>query len=104
MIFISVDLPAPFSPTNPWISPASREKSTLRKAATPPKVLVMPDSSSSAGAFKSVGAVKSDTGRSDQEVFLHPHHARSIRLGDDRPVNHDVLRDAAGTGLLAGHH
>ena len=32
MIFISVDLPAPFSPTNPWISPGNSAKSTSRSA------------------------------------------------------------------------
>ena len=37
MIFIMVDLPAPFSPTSPWISPSLSEKSTSRSAWTPPK-------------------------------------------------------------------
>ena len=49
MIFISVLLPAPFSPTRPWISPAFSEKSTARSACTPPNDLEMPESSSSAG-------------------------------------------------------
>jgi len=39
-------LPAPFSPTRPWISPARRVKSTSVSAATPPKDLEMPLSSS----------------------------------------------------------
>src|SRR4051812_28718069 len=42
MIFIIVDLPAPFSPTRPWISPACSTKSTSRNAATPPKDFEMP--------------------------------------------------------------
>ena len=42
MIFISVLLPAPFSPTRPWISPARSAKSTPRSASTPPKDFVMP--------------------------------------------------------------
>ena len=46
MIFISVDLPAPFSPTRPWISPARSAKSTSRSAATPPNDLEMPACSS----------------------------------------------------------
>ena len=41
MIFISVLLPAPFSPTRPWISPAESAKSTPRSASTPPKALVI---------------------------------------------------------------
>ena len=36
MIFISVLLPAPFSPARPWISPTCSEKSTPRSACTPP--------------------------------------------------------------------
>ena len=34
-IFISVDLPAPFSPISAWISPLRTEKSTLWFAAIP---------------------------------------------------------------------
>ena len=49
MIFISVLLPAPFSPTRPWISPAFSAKSTARRACTPPNDLEMPASSRSAG-------------------------------------------------------
>ena len=36
----SVDLPAPFSPTSAWISPARRSKSTASSARTPGKALV----------------------------------------------------------------
>ena len=32
MIFMSVDLPAPFSPSTAWIEPRLQAKSTLRKA------------------------------------------------------------------------
>src|SRR5882757_1411757 len=42
MIFIRVDLPAPFSPTRPWISPRRSTKSTSLSAATPPNDLEMP--------------------------------------------------------------
>ena len=41
-MFISVDLPAPFSPSSAWISPACRSKSTPRSAWTPPKRLTTP--------------------------------------------------------------
>ena len=40
--FISVDLPAPFSPTTAWISPACTARFTSRSAVTPGKRLVMP--------------------------------------------------------------
>src|SRR5689334_2643016 len=93
MIFISVLLPAPFSPTRPWISPGNSAKSTPRSASTPPKAFVMPLSSR-------MGGRPSDIASSDQEMILHPLHARRIGLGHDRTVGHDVLRDAF-VGLLA---
>src|SRR5437763_15667399 len=34
-MFINVDLPAPFSPTSAWISPARTSKSTASRARTP---------------------------------------------------------------------
>src|SRR6267378_934298 len=46
-IFISVDLPAPFSPTSAWISPARRSKRQLRSAWTPGKSLLIPSISTS---------------------------------------------------------
>ena len=39
---ISVDLPAPFSPTTAWISPAATSKSTPSRATVAPKCLVTP--------------------------------------------------------------
>ena len=41
-IFISVDLPAPFSPMSAWTSPARRSKSTRSSAVTPAKRLLTP--------------------------------------------------------------
>src|SRR4051794_32933882 len=98
MIFISVLLPAPFSPTRPWISPDASAKSTSRNASTPPKLLPIP-LSSSAGADMCNGRP-----RSDQQMALHPLHPGRVGLGDDRPVGHDMLGDAARAGLLAVHH
>src|SRR5215217_2096782 len=96
MIFISVDLPAPFSPTRPWISPARSTKSTSRKAATPPNDLEMPRSSSGGAA----SSVMLNRYRSDQEMILHPQHAGGVLLGHHRTVGDDALRDAAAR-LLA---
>ena len=42
---MSVDLPAPFSPTTAWTSPASTRRETSRLATTPGKRFVMPVSS-----------------------------------------------------------
>src|SRR5580765_3882654 len=108
MIFISVLLPAPFSPTRPWISPAFRVKSTSLRACTPPNVLQIPDSSSSGTppASTSIGSLRrvarNQTG-SDQEVIFHPLHARRVRLGHDRSIGNDVLGDA-GVRLFARQH
>src|SRR5437763_7096562 len=44
-MFISVDLPAPFSPSSAWISPRRRSKSTASFASTPGNCFVMPRSS-----------------------------------------------------------
>src|SRR3977135_1161790 len=87
MIFISVLFPAPFSPTRPWISPAESAKSTPRSASTPPKAFVIWCSSR-------MGERPCGIKGSDQEMILHPLHARRVGLGHDRTVRHDALRDA----------
>ena len=46
-MFISVVLPAPFSPSSPRISPGATARSTLSFARTGPKRFVMPRSSTS---------------------------------------------------------
>src|SRR6185295_15042031 len=105
MIFISVLLPAPFSPTRPWISPAFRAKSTSFRAWTPPNVLEMPDSSSSGTppASTSIGSFSRAGAGSDQEVIFHPLHARRVRLGHHRSIGDDML-GYAGIRLLASQH
>src|SRR3954470_5453970 len=47
---ISVDLPAPFSPSSAWTSPARSVKSTSCNARTAPKLLLIPRTSSSEAA------------------------------------------------------
>src|SRR5918995_883971 len=49
-MFISVDLPAPFSPTTPWMVPRGICRSTFLLAWTGPKRLSMPTSSTAGGA------------------------------------------------------
>src|SRR5579884_4202949 len=53
-MFISVDLPAPFSPSSAWISPRRRSKSTESFASTPGNRFVMPRSSRT-GVASSIG-------------------------------------------------
>src|SRR4051794_40514067 len=57
---MSVDLPAPFSPTRAWTWPRSSVRSTPASAATAPNVLVMPliRSSGSLMGGPSVGLVQ----------------------------------------------
>src|SRR5688572_19453775 len=96
MIFIIVLLPAPFSPTRPWISPARSPKSTSRSAWTPPNDFEIPTSSS-----RDSPELMTTRSGSDQEVILHPLHSGSVGLRDHRAVGDDVLRDALAR-LLAG--
>src|SRR3954451_16801658 len=49
-MFINVDLPAPFSPSRPWISPRRSWRSTASLAVSAPKRLVMPRSSRASSA------------------------------------------------------
>src|SRR5882672_10124898 len=55
-MFISVVLPAPFSPTSPWIEPRATTRSTSRFAAFVPKLLLMPRSSTAGTLPSLVGA------------------------------------------------
>src|SRR3984893_18951362 len=105
MIFIRVDLPAPFSPTRPWISPRRSTKSTSRSATTPPNALEMPCMASGVGpspdAAASSAVMRSKPVSSDQEVILHPLHAGGVLLGDDRTVGDDALGNVRA-GLFSG--
>src|SRR5690242_19282288 len=99
MIFMSVLLPAPFSPTRPWISPARNGKSTSRSEWTTPNGFEMPTISSSAGLpFSTCKCLKS----LDEEVVFHPEHAFGVRPGDHRAVGHDVPRDALAGRFTTG--
>src|SRR4051812_42741232 len=61
MILIRVDLPAPFSPTSAWTSPALSSKDTSRSARTPSKDLQMFDAERSTDK-----AVQDDSGIFDE--------------------------------------
>src|SRR5438552_1390970 len=53
-IFMSVDFPAPFSPTKACTSAGSTAKPTSVSTRTPPKLFEMPSRRRSGGAFVSV--------------------------------------------------
>src|SRR2546430_12933982 len=59
MILISVDLPAPLSPSRPSTSPLRRCKFTSRSAVTGPKRLAMCSTRSTSSGAEAVGTVGS---------------------------------------------
>src|SRR5688500_9176311 len=90
-MFISVDLPAPFSPRSACTSPARRSKSTPSLATTPGKRFVMP-LSSRRGASLIVGSWRGGLER--PPLLFEPNLLD--RLGDrDLPVD-DLLRLSLG--------
>src|SRR4051812_18016410 len=93
--FISVDLPAPLSPTRPRTSPRRRVRSTPRSDRTGPKDLVMPRSSTSrASVIRSLpevdGVVADVLRRDDVDVDgVLPRHrvvAGQVDRRSHRPV------------------
>src|ERR1700730_13869233 len=58
MIRMSVDFPAPFSPTSAWSSPARRSKETPRSALTPAKDLEIEEATSRNLQFKIVNSAR----------------------------------------------
>src|SRR5262245_22090498 len=112
---IRVDLPAPFSPTMPWIVPGRTTRETSRLAWTSPNHLSMPRSSMAAGGAPSASADGRDVrGRSAALIgpsapcSLRPGWLRASRPGGSvratgspppRRLFHRVVRDLD----LAGH-
>src|SRR5215218_6170012 len=85
MIFISVDLPAPLSPTSATTSPGSTRKSTLSSAWTWRKALEIPRASSSGGVPFAPSAASSLPLSTADLLFqasqwLDPRGRRSIGL------------------------
>src|SRR5436309_4219638 len=95
-MFISVDFPAPFSPSSAWTSPRLRSKSTWSLASTPGNRFVMPRSSRTGAA--SIGG---------DSMRLETTSGAEAPLGD--PVSAVVLRDGRrdldlpGDDLLLEH-
>src|SRR5918994_295008 len=81
-MFISVDLPAPFSPSKAWISPGITSRSTSWLATTPGKYLAMPFISTIGGVPGSACSAVSGT------AFIGMWPDRNSETADafDRPI------------------
>src|SRR5436309_8929349 len=69
-IFTRVDLPAPFAPTRPRISPRRSSSEVSRRATTPPYTFVSPPASSQgagASAANRTPAAQRDSGDRDEQ-------------------------------------
>src|SRR3989442_3102675 len=97
-MFISVDLPAPFSPSSACTSPSRRSKSTWSLARTPGNRFVMPLSSSAAGASSIAGDSKQSSETTRAGLFGPPSRTAS---GAGLAARYDRRRlDRAGDDLL----
>src|SRR5579875_3887956 len=95
-MFISVDLPAPFSPSRQWISPGATSRSMWSFAVSAPKRFVMPCSCSRTRAPSSRVVERGRTGSA------RPRSGGSLEGGRRRARDGAVL-DARLDGLqLAG--
>src|ERR1700759_5704956 len=88
MIFISVDLPAPLSPSRPSTSPFLRCRSMLRSAVTGPKRLATPSIRRTSGAWLSlvVGVVPCCC---SAKALALPH-APDVHVDDHRDEDRDA--------------
>src|ERR1022692_142117 len=80
---MSVDLPAPFSPTSAWTSPSRSSKETPFRAWTPAKDLVIPAASRSGMIGEDPGVSHGREGEFEDSPHVR-HHYIAIRLPVDR--------------------
>src|ERR671911_2665311 len=80
-MFISVVLPAPFSPTMPWIVPRGICRSTFLLAWTGPKRLSMPMSSTAGWALAVRGRSSLAAVAAVSAKRAHPGAAGTVLLG-----------------------
>src|SRR3712207_4962384 len=99
--FMSVLLPAPFSPTKPSTSPARSRSDTPSSATTPGKALPMPSSSSS-GDPPAAAATPGASAAAEQvpQVGLELADIRAV----DHPRVHDVLLVLRNPAPVAAQH
>src|SRR5436305_2103495 len=111
-MFISVDLPAPFSPSRACTSPRRRSKLTASLARTPGKRFVMPRSSRTGGSESTTvegDSRENDGGRARwpalrtamSRVLLDLHRRLDLAGDDLRAKRVDLLHE--GRRNAAGH-
>ncbi len=99
MIFISVDLPAPFSPSTAWISPGATSRSMPSLATTAGYALRMPESRS-----RGATAAHRRAGLQHGRVDGHRGFAQLQQLrGDGDGDDFGLLARNAGQADRAGH-
>src|SRR6185369_2134262 len=84
MILNRVVLPAPLGPMTPVISPLLMEKLTSSRAVTPPKIWVMPETSSM-GAASLFQEFPEQVGHAPHQAARHEHdhHHQQATVDDD---------------------
>src|SRR6201987_2509729 len=91
MIFTSVDLPAPFSPSSAWISAGRKSRSMASFASRSPKRLLMPAACSSGWRDGSRGE------RSSMRGIVRPGEvARGVRIARQGVAADQQLRGGGG--------
>src|SRR5213080_2901111 len=90
--FISVDLPAPFSPTRAWTSPRRSSRSTPLRACVEPNRLLMPriTRASSPEACAAEAAVASKADMPESHCSLRPGSFLGVRRGFDGALGLEV--------------
>src|SRR5690242_6331789 len=85
MMLNSVVLPAPLGPITPVMLPFSTLKETSSSAVTPPKIWVMPQTSSMAGAFLPLEKLAAQVGHQPHQAARHEdhHHHYQAAVDDD---------------------
>src|SRR5664280_2054439 len=103
MALISVDLPAPLSPTSATTSPASTSKSTPVRASRGPNRLLTPLSARRGEA--SVVAVTAGTGSSSVPISLDSGSLACCRVGAGADVLGcpEAVRDHGALDVVLGH-
>src|SRR5437763_29580 len=111
MILMSVDLPEPFSPTRQCTSPPASERSTSRRATTPPKCLEIRCSSRKLPKARRCSEASGDQPRDRLAVDAHDlvdldQLARNVDLRLAEPGDLDPVRDRLAVEHQAshGHH